>query len=208
MALSKNFFLALTLSTGLLGAEPVLTDAPAELTVRLYDYTHADARLLDRAVQQADDILDQAGLRLVWDRCMIAGVVQENACQGPAGPDVIQFRIHPRDMSKKLTKRAIEFGYSLPLEDGYGIIAGVYLDRTIGEARSIGLSPHVMLGHTIAHEIGHLLLGTGSHASRGIMRPTWRQREVRMAQTGIFGFTDRQAEEIQEQAAGRLAEAR
>jgi hypothetical protein len=36
------------------------------------------------------------------------------------------------------------------------------------------------LGHVMAHEIGHVLLGVGSHSEEGLMRPTWEPWHDRM----------------------------
>ena len=36
-----------------------------------------------------------------------------------------------------------------------------------------------ILGHAVAHEIGHLLMGTNSHSSRGLMRGNWNVDELR-----------------------------
>ena len=196
MTLSTRTFLILTLSISALGAEPARIAADPALTIRIYDYADTDARLLDRALKQTADILDQAGISPVWEGCSPRDADSSAGCSTGSGPNVIQFRIHPSEMAKKLTKRSVEFGYSLPLENGHGIIGGVYLERTLREAGEIGLDAHVMLGHTIAHEIGHLLLGTNSHARRGIMSPTWTKREVRLAQTGVFNFTKDQARRI------------
>jgi hypothetical protein len=33
----------------------------------------------------------------------------------------------------------------------------------------------------LAHEIGHLLLGTSHHAEHGLMRPNWTDQELRRA---------------------------
>ncbi len=35
-----------------------------------------------------------------------------------------------------------------------------------------------LLGHALAHEIGHLLLGTLDHANQGIMRAPWPLRAL------------------------------
>jgi hypothetical protein len=35
-----------------------------------------------------------------------------------------------------------------------------------------------LLGRAIAHEIGHLLLGTSGHANRGLMRARWLTGEL------------------------------
>jgi hypothetical protein len=36
------------------------------------------------------------------------------------------------------------------------------------------------LGHVIAHEIGHLLLGVNSHSRDGLMQPDWLPRDTRL----------------------------
>jgi hypothetical protein len=45
----------------------------------------------------------------------------------------------------------------------------------------VALSQHTPivsgLGHIIAHEVGHLLIGANSHADEGLMRPNWNPRE-------------------------------
>lgn len=179
------------------------------LTIRVYDYTGIKPKALERTRKEASRVLAAAGIDLRWERCRTSekGTSQDASCAHRTGAHLIQLRIHPREMSKKLTSRSIEFGYSIPLDNSFGFIAGVYLDRTNEVAQSLGLDLHVMLGHTIAHEIGHLLLGTNSHANEGVMRPTWGDREVRLANTGQLGFTEAQALRMQAQVARRLASA-
>jgi hypothetical protein len=80
----------------------------------------------------------------------------------------------------------------------------LYLDRILDFAQLMGLDAEIVLGHTMAHEIGHLLLGSKNHASQGIMRPTWGARDIHLAKTGVLGFTDAQAERMQAQVAARL----
>lgn len=198
------FFSTLTVASQAVEPDRIPTDRP--LTIRLYDYTGITPGTLERAREEAGRVLARAGVRVRWEQCRTSEgeTHQDASCTQRAGAHVIQLRIHPKEMAKKLTKRGIEFGYSIPLETGHGVIAGVYLDRTATMARELGLDLHVVLGHTMAHEIGHLLLGSNSHAKRGIMRPTWGDREVRLATTGILGFTSAQAERMQAQAAARL----
>jgi len=181
--------------------------APAgQLTIRIYDYAELHPKQLARTRQVASRLLAAAGIDVRWEQCRTSDKDQNQdaSCTQRAGANVIQLRIHPSKMSKKLTSRSVEFGYSIPLEDGFGIIAGVYLERTSRTAKSLGLGLHVMLGHTIAHEIGHLLLGTNSHAKTGVMRPTWGDRDVRLANTGRLGFTEAQARQMQDQVARRI----
>ena len=44
-------------------------------------------------------------------------------------------------------------------------------------ARADGLSAGMMLGHAVAHEIGHLFLGANAHSASGIMRPVMRRSD-------------------------------
>lgn len=53
-----------------------------------------------------------------------------------------------------------------------------------------------MLGHLIAHEVGHLLLGQGSHSKKGIMLGDWLQTDLEKAAQGRLLFTDRQAKKM------------
>jgi len=54
-----------------------------------------------------------------------------------------------------------------------------------------------VLGHTMAHEVGHLLLGTHAHSQMGIMRPNWQGQELRRVEMGALLFTPEQGRSIQ-----------
>src|SRR3974377_268085 len=51
-----------------------------------------------------------------------------------------------------------------------------------------------ILGHAIAHEVGHLLLNLEVHSERGIMRGEWGRAEMWDAAYGMLLFTPEQAE--------------
>ena len=59
----------------------------------------------------------------------------------------------------------------------------------------------VLLGYALAHEIGHLLLGTNSHALNGIMRAHWTEEELRLASAGRFTFLPQQAAKMRAEVA-------
>ena len=54
-----------------------------------------------------------------------------------------------------------------------------------------------ILGNTMAHEVGHLLLGTNAHSQMGIMRPKWQGQELRRVGMGALLFTPEQGRSIQ-----------
>lgn len=63
------------------------------------------------------------------------------------------------------------------------------------DVEKIGLDQ--VLGHAIAHEIGHILLGSNSHGSRGLMKAKWGQEDIKRAGKGDLLFTPEQAQVIQ-----------
>ena len=83
------------------------------------------------------------------------------------------------------------------------------LDRATGELRKRGVrvklqelaylrspSKAVILGHVIAHGLGHLFLGPRSHSSEGLMGFPWAKKQLRMAAEGSLNFTAKQVEGI------------
>jgi hypothetical protein len=50
-----------------------------------------------------------------------------------------------------------------------------------------------VLGHVMAHELGHLLLGSNAHAEIGIMRPRWFGQQLRAVERGALFFSPEQA---------------
>ena len=69
----------------------------------------------------------------------------------------------------------------------------MFFHRVEQLSRDTDTSPAVILGHMLAHELGHLLLGLGSHSSRGIMRIPWREKQLKLAEMGGFTFSAKQA---------------
>lgn len=55
-----------------------------------------------------------------------------------------------------------------------------------------------VLGHVMAHELGHLVLGSNAHSRQGIMCPNWHRDELHLASTGSLLFSEEQALLMQE----------
>jgi hypothetical protein len=81
-------------------------------------------------------------------------------------------------------------------EDGNGYLADVY---TAGASVLAEASPSQrasILGHVIAHELGHIFLASSTHSRRGIMRPQWADADLRLALSGGLLFNSQQAKRI------------
>ena len=83
-------------------------------------------------------------------------------------------------------------GEALSLE-----IANVFMNRVTEQAAVGELSASRMLGHAIAHEIGHLLLGHNSHSPGGIMVAPWSKQDLWRMSKGDLLFTHQEIARIQ-----------
>lgn len=50
-----------------------------------------------------------------------------------------------------------------------------FYDRVLANSRPTGLP--FLLGHVLAHEIGHILQGVERHSSAGVMKEKWDYRD-------------------------------
>ena len=87
-------------------------------------------------------------------------------------------------------------GNSLVTVVGEATFATVFIDRVRAVARGAGVSERQLLGRAIAHEIGHLLLNTNTHAATGLMRATWSVAELRRHRDDDWQFDAEEAEMI------------
>jgi hypothetical protein len=83
-----------------------------------------------------------------------------------------------------------------------GAMAYATLDRADGACITVFLdrlepmteaSPHnaaALLGHVLAHEMGHILGGTGHHSESGVLKDRWSQSEIRAMVMHNLSFTD------------------
>ena len=163
-------------------AEPAGRSPDDPVVVRVYDGTSGHGRTRATAIRTASAIMADAGLVVDWTDCSRGS--QAGACNGLRGQHDLIVRIVPvasagypglliRDQSKA------PLGYSVvDPAVGAGAIAMVFLDRVLTLARRTGVDTGRLLGRAIAHEIGHLLLGTTAHTARGLMREVWTDEEL------------------------------
>jgi hypothetical protein len=68
-----------------------------------------------------------------------------------------------------------------------------------------GSAAGIILGHILAHEIGHVLLGTDTHATAGLMKPGWNSRDLGAMLSSRLEFSSLHSEMIRKNLiAGRL----
>lgn len=165
-------------------------EAGGAVIVRAYDYASLPKPTLAGAKKEASLILRREGLETEWLECSVSGGDGPTRCLQPLGPTEITLRILP-DRSKALLPLAADvFGFAVVPEDGSrGVDVGVFRDGSDRLAPVGAISQSQILGHVIAHEIGHLLLGSQAHSVSGIMRPHWSTKDLERAGRGGLVFT-------------------
>jgi hypothetical protein len=163
----------------------------AALTVRIADAP--DTRALDvaTALDEARTILGDAGVAVTWLNCR-AGVAG-SACQLPLGDGEVIVRLGVAHAATDA--RIVTMGVSLvgPAVR-HSVLATVYVDLVELVARNASIDMRRLLGRAVAHEIGHLLLNTNTHAHKGLMRATWSKVEMQRNARADWLFADREAE--------------
>jgi len=79
--------------------------------------------------------------------------------------------------------------------DDTGHLADAYLEAVQDVADWHRGDSAALLGDVLAHELGHLILGSG-HTSAGIMRAAWSPRELGALRKGRLQFTDDERQRI------------
>ena len=100
-------------------------------------------------------------------------------------------------------RACLDSPYRPPREGGFGNTASIFHHRVRKLAESSGTPAEVVLGHMLAHEAGHLLLGISSHSSKGIMHVPWQAGDLQRAKVGGLKFTREQAERMRKQVVAR-----
>lgn len=199
----------LSLAAAVLPGETKTPETPeGRLTIRLYNYAKVSQATLRRAAEKARSIYEQAGIATEWMECRLSpsDPVKNPACKLYPGPAVLQLRILNRRMAEGAPVKGNVFGYALPAREGeFSNVASVFFHRVGRLAAQTGTAEDVILGHMLAHEAGHLLLGFNSHSKRGLMHIPWRDDDLKRAEIGGLTFLPKQARAMRKDSAKRIA---
>ena len=179
------------------GAEP-------QISVLVFDYAGVGG-ILGAAEREAARILSAARLNVVFRRCPESPreLISTPACASPRPPGIL-VHILPGSATRLSTEPSA-FGFAVPAGEEYPDYACVFFDRVETLSRTGRVHPATILGAVMAHEMGHLLLGSGAHAPPGIMTAHWGPKELGALGQGRLLFSHSQAKRIQLTALRRNA---
>ena len=174
-------------------AKPESPEAGLNITVHVYNYARIPAYTLTRTEKQVADYFFRAGIQLQWEDCTLSppkAGSSSSPCPWDPDPSDLVLKIVPHLDVKAEGFRGDVFGMAAASQ----II--IINERTEEIARMAEATYPVVLGITIAHELGHALLGPNSHSKDGIMCPSWVGKDFKRVQSTTLSFTPEQAEEM------------
>ena len=179
---------------------------PPEVIVRTYKLSVSQQEVT-AARRVVAKILGKGGIGATWLQCWSAAAsALPSACGRPLRAGEVILKIVPTGDANSVYHQA-SLGYSyVDSKDRRGSVATVYSDRVKELARSSGVSTGELLGRAIAHEIGHLLLGTNQHAAVGLMRAVWSGAEVRRSADTFWSFSKEEVRTIRQTIGGPRAD--
>ena len=187
-------------------AGPAYDTGRASIVVRTYTHADSEARM-PTARRTASAILRRAGIEIAWLNCSLGVEVTEPSadCRQSVRWNEVVVRIVP--VRTVDNRRHVEtLGFALIDRDtGGGSLATVYADRVELMAHKGGVDAAELLGRAMAHEIGHLLLGTSQHASQGLMRASWSSADLRRNLALDWLFVGKEGEAMRRGIASRYA---
>ena len=168
------------------------------ITIHVYNYAAVPAKTLAGAKHEGGRVFRDAGLTALLVDHAVDAIDRRHPHNSTDSWDSTHFVLRLLTQSREgSSKNAM--GEALSLVE----IANVFMNRVIEQAAIGELSVSRMLGHAIAHEIGHLLLGDNSHSPGGIMAAPWTKQDLWHISKGALLFTQQEVKRIQEEVRHR-----
>lgn len=169
-------------------------ESAPSLTVLVYNYANVPGAKLREAETFAARSYRAAGIELAWVDCATSksDTSRFRACEQANDGRGLFLKIIPERVVAGIRR-------SRETDDAFGIAlvssTFVLYPRVREMARVWEVPEYLILGRTMAHELGHLLLGPNSHAESGLMRPGFGWRDLSLA-SGQFLFDPQQAKRL------------
>ena len=170
----------------------------AAVSIRTYNYAAVAGDRMSEAQSEAAHIFKSAGISLEWIECRVPGNSAGVACTEPllVGRDLMLRLV---DRAPVPGERVVALGESmLDREQRGGVLMTIDLFPVRAVAEKTATAVSTLLGRAIAHEIGHLLLGSAEHPRLGLMRALWSQEELRGLKPAHWGFSSREGAQMRE----------
>jgi hypothetical protein len=173
------------------GAVP---EPDGRLRVRVYNYAEVPPTTLALTEQIAGEIFLRTGTELLWVDCPVSEQEIERmlGCRSVPASMALTPKIVPEWMAIGFHRPSAQCGLTIQGHGSY-----VFFHRVQAFTQSADVSLAVILGYVVAHELGHLVLGAGSHSATGIMSENFHPKQSKRGEsTAPLSFSPEQSERI------------
>jgi hypothetical protein len=174
------------------------SNGPAkQIVIDIRNYAQIDENVLRQASEIASNIFQRAGVEVI-----ITNELAEGASISPSDlPRLCHLKVNilSPEMARRMGLRMQALGVA-PGSDVDHNRTTVYIFGDVAAAlvqqQEIAGMSHI-LGHALAHEIGHVLLNLANHSHTGLMQATWEPKDFRAMNMGRLTFRDEEVSRIQ-----------
>jgi hypothetical protein len=163
----------------------------ARLRVSVFNSAPISAETIERAEGEASRVLRDAGVEIIWLNCPQRK--EQEAALGRCVEAQFPFHLHLTIVRASRGLKVSTVGIAFSGEDGRGCYADLFHDVIQQLQEETHVPAAAILGHAMAHELGHLLLGTSSHTPIGLMRAHWDREDLIQAAKGNLRFSHDQS---------------
>jgi hypothetical protein len=160
--------------------------------VNFFDDASVPKSVLDTAKREAARIFKTAHIEILWIDCSTTAVLPNSSCRKLNTATHLNVRIVPTGKGENEDV----FGIAFLGGDGIGTYTDVFYQSVKKLCPQARINPGILLGHVMAHELGHLLLGSRAHSPWGLMCGNWHAQELRRVEMGTLFFTPEQVDSI------------
>jgi len=145
-----------------------------DVVARVYNAARVPAGITDHALGIATRLMTAGAIDVAWTNCDLPGACAIAPVAREFVIRLVRLRNTRADGALFVLGEA-----SIDMDARAGVLATIYVDHVERMAELSEADTASLLGRAIAHELGHLLLATNSHSSKGLMRAYWSPRDIR-----------------------------
>ena len=188
-----------------LSAHAHIQSSVVNLTISVFNDAGVGQSVWLQAQSRATEIMRRSGISLIWLDCgsPVSGMPDPN-CSAISYPAHLSVRVVPKISPVK----GHIFGQTFQDAAGEGNYALVYYASIKAFRGATTVPVGDLLGCVVVHELGHLLLGTASHFSTGLMSAVWQDPELQQVVRGNLLFSGGEGERMRSRYAAAGARLR